>query len=73
MVTLQDIQQLSIPEQILLVEDVWDHIARTVATLECPAWHKTELDQRWERYLQEPNQTVSWQDIQADLRRIKSA
>lgn len=71
MVSLPEIKQLSIPEQILLVEEIWDNIARETSQLELPEWHKAILDKRWENYLKNPDQTVSWEQIQADIHRVK--
>lgn len=71
MVTLQEIQELSIAEQILLVEDIWDNIAQQTDGMEFPDWHKTELDQRWENYVRDPSQTVSWKQIQHDIHKLK--
>ena len=69
MVGLQEIKQLSIPEQILLVEEIWDNITREMSQRELPEWHKAILDKRWENYLKNPGQTVSWEQIQSDIYR----
>lgn len=69
MISLPEIKQLSIPEQILLVEEIWDNIARETSQVELPAWHEAILDTRWENYLKNPGQTVSWEQIQADMHR----
>ena len=42
-----EIEKLSIPEKILLVEELWDSIASDESRIPVPASHKDELDKRW--------------------------
>ena len=46
MIDLQEIKQLSIPEQIFMVEDIWDNIARQTSPIDPPEWHRQELERR---------------------------
>jgi hypothetical protein len=41
---LPEISKLSIPEKILLVEDLWDHISADDSSIPVPESHKAELD-----------------------------
>ena len=42
-----EIEKLSIPEKILLVEELWDSLASDESRIPVPASHKDELDKRW--------------------------
>jgi putative addiction module component (TIGR02574 family) len=56
------------PDQRLkLVEEVWDSLAASPDEVGVPQWHRDELDRR----LADPSEqaNVSWQDVQARLRR----
>ena len=43
---LSRILDLPLPEQLQLVEDLWDHIAASEEPLPVPDWQKDELDRR---------------------------
>ena len=43
---IAELSKLSIPEKILLVEDIWDSIAREETEILVPESHKAELDRR---------------------------
>lgn len=40
---LQELEKLSISERLLLVEELWDSIARCNANVPVPQWQKTCL------------------------------
>jgi putative addiction module component (TIGR02574 family) len=60
---LSDILQLSIPERIQLVEDIWDTIAATPEQLALSEAQKDELDRRIEMYRQDTEAGISWQEL----------
>ncbi|MFX0102050.1 MAG: addiction module protein [Candidatus Hodarchaeota archaeon] len=45
---LPEISKLSIPEKILLVEDIWDSIIPDASEIPVPESHKEELNRRIE-------------------------
>jgi len=47
---IKEIDNLSLSEKLILVEDIWDSIARNNAELPLPEWQKTELDKRYSDY-----------------------
>ena len=57
------IDQLSLAERILLVEEIWDSIAAEAKALEIPQSHKDELDRRLAAYHADPNGGSSWEDV----------
>jgi putative addiction module component (TIGR02574 family) len=53
---------LSLPEKLQLVEDLWDHIAQSPEALPVPDWQKQELDKRKTSYEANPSSGVSWSE-----------
>jgi putative addiction module component (TIGR02574 family) len=67
----REIQKLSIPERILLVEDIWDSIARENEAFELSQTQKDELDKRSRSFRENPSQGRSWQEIKAEFLKNK--
>ncbi|MEW6066777.1 MAG: addiction module protein [Nitrospirota bacterium] len=66
---IPQIEKLSIPEKILLVEDLWDSISSDESAIPVPQSHLTELDKRLARYKAMPGELLSLDELQ---KRIKS-
>ncbi len=45
---IQQIDKLDLSEKLILVEDIWDSIARNNSILPLYDWQKKELDKRYE-------------------------
>jgi putative addiction module component (TIGR02574 family) len=64
--TLQEeISQLSASEKLLLVEDLWDQIAKEsdIQLFPLPDSQRLELDRRYQDFLQNPSEGSSWADV----------
>ncbi len=59
----KQIQKLTIPERILLVEEIWDSIARENEAFKLTKSQKDELEQRSRSFAQ----SRSWEDIKAEF------
>jgi len=68
-IDIPQIEKLSIPEKILLVEDLWDKISSEEAAVPIPESHITELERRLARHKSEPGELLSLDELQ---KRIKS-
>ena len=55
-----EINNLSIPERILLVEEIWDSIAKENEAFELTQSQKEELDRRSESLRKNPMQGRTW-------------
>lgn len=66
---IPEIANLSTPEKILLLEDLWDSIASDEPGVPVPESHERELDRRLMRYRSDPGDLLSLEDLQ---RRIES-
>lgn len=58
---------LSVPEKILRVQDLWDQIARSPAEVQLSREQLEELDRRLAAYDADPGRTIPWEDIRRDL------
>jgi putative addiction module component (TIGR02574 family) len=61
------IDQLSIPERILLVEEIWDSIAATPEEVPLSNAQRAELDRRLAAYEADPQTGSSWEEVNARL------
>jgi len=64
-----DILSLSVPERILLVEDIWDSIAEVPESIPLSARQKAELDSRLQAYRRTPGKGAPWAVV---LKRIRN-
>ena len=61
--TATDALDLSIPERIQLVEDIWDTIAIKADVVELTEEEKKIINERLKAYHQNPNLGSPWQDV----------
>lgn len=62
-ITATDTLDLSVPERIQLVEDIWDTIAVKAESVELTEEDKKIIDKRLEDYHQNPNLGSPWEDV----------
>jgi putative addiction module component (TIGR02574 family) len=60
---------LSAPEKLQLVEDLWDDLAATPEAVPIHQWQREELARRKENLMKHPASGVSWEEAK---RRIRS-
>jgi len=65
--TLKELEMLSVPERVQIVEDLWDSIARSNANLSVLQWQKDELAQRKKSYLQNPDSGETWDQVKRSI------
>jgi putative addiction module component (TIGR02574 family) len=63
-----DLLSLSVPERILLVEDLWDSIAAVPEEVPLSDRQKAELDRRLHAYRRTPGRGSSWEAVLKRLR-----
>jgi len=61
---ISEISQLSIPEKILLLEDLWDSIASHDSDVPLPEGHQAELDRRFKLHIGSPGDLLSLKELQ---------
>jgi putative addiction module component (TIGR02574 family) len=65
---LAQLLDLSLSEKLLLVEDLWDHIAATPDVLPIPEWQKEELAKRKANYEKNPDTGLTWAEAKRTIR-----
>ncbi len=65
------IYQLSIPERIILVEDIWDSISSEEASVSVSGSHEEEIEKRFLRYKSNPENLLSLEQLQERIERRK--
>lgn len=63
------LDQLSVAERILLVEEIWDSIAATPETTLLTDAHKQDLQRRLETYRDDPKAGSPWEEVKARLQK----
>ena len=64
---IPEITQLSIPEKILLAEEIWDSIASEESRISVPQSHLDELDRRQKNYQSAPGILLSLEELQSKI------
>jgi putative addiction module component (TIGR02574 family) len=59
---------LSFPQKLQLVEDLWDRIAESPASIPVPDWQKEELDRREQSILENPVAGIAWDEVKRQIR-----
>jgi putative addiction module component (TIGR02574 family) len=62
-ITVNDTLELSIPERIQLVEDIWDTIALESDSVALTENEKKIIDKRLKAYRKNPNVGSSWEQV----------
>ena len=65
------IANLSTPEKILLVEDLWDNIVSDESNVSVPQSHSNELDRRLKRYKSNRGTLLSLEELRTRVERGK--
>jgi putative addiction module component (TIGR02574 family) len=64
---INEIKNLSVPEKILLVEEIWDSIAADDVYPELPESDLIELEARMNSFHANPKQGRTWNEIKNDF------
>lgn len=65
---LKEIDKLELSEKLILIEDVWDSIARSNAQLPMPEWQKQELKKRYESFNKGDLELHDWETVHKKIR-----
>ncbi len=61
--TIDEIKKLSLSEKILIIEEIWDSIAKDNEYPELTDIQREELNRRIDSYHANPNQGRTWDEI----------
>lgn len=59
---------LSPPEKLQLVQDLWDDLATTPSDVPVHEWQKAELARRKSNLMSKPGSGLSWEDVKKRIR-----
>jgi putative addiction module component (TIGR02574 family) len=62
-ITIDEIKKLSLPEKILIVEEIWDSIAEDDEYPELTEAQRIELNRRIDSYQADPSKGKTWEEI----------
>lgn len=66
-IEVPEISNLSTPEKILFLEDLWDSISLNKEEIAIPESHKAELDRRFKKYLASPGELLTLEELQTRI------
>ena len=67
--SIDEIKQLDITERIILVEEIWDSIAKEQQHISLSEYEKNILDKRLDTLESDMENLLSWDDMKANIRR----
>jgi len=65
---IKEIDKLDLSEKLILVEDIWDSIARSNSELPLSEWQKVELDKRYKEYKSGKLILHEWKEVHEELK-----
>ena len=65
---IKEIDDLGLSEKLILVEDIWNSIARNNAEIPMPEWQKSELDKRYREYKEGKLKLRDWEGVHEEIR-----
>lgn len=68
---IPEITRLSIPEKILLVEELWDTIASDEEEIPVPQSHRDELERRFEKHGMHPGNLLTLDELRGRIAKRK--
>ena len=63
-----DLQQMSIPEKLRLMEDLWRDLSQNEGTVASPLWHGEVLEEREKRLASGQDKLLDWETSKQELR-----
>lgn len=63
------IKQLTVPERLDLISNLWDSIPDSIEELPIPEWHSEELQRRLAAADADPGAAIPWEKVRQRLRK----
>ena len=63
-----DLQQMSVPEKLRLMEDLWRDLSKDERNLASPEWHGAVLAEREKKLASGEDKLVDWETAKRELR-----
>ena len=68
MSTIIPLDQMTTPEKLRLMEELWADLSRNELEFESPLWHEVVLKEREERLRKGEETPIDWDEAKEDLR-----
>ena len=68
-VAIENLEKLSASEKILIVEELWDQLAKVDSSVAIPEWQKEELAKRKDQMQDGEESFYTWPQILAEVQR----
>lgn len=62
------LHEMTLQEKLVLMELLWEDLARTPEVIESPTWHKTTLEARHQRLTQGKSSFQDWETAKVSIR-----
>ncbi|HVR86554.1 MAG TPA: addiction module protein [Planctomycetota bacterium] len=62
------LDKMSVEEKLLTLEQLWEDLARTPATVPSPTWHRDVLEAREKRFTEGRERSNPWEKAKEDIR-----
>jgi putative addiction module component (TIGR02574 family) len=69
---LPQVQALSAREKLQLVDELWLEVAHHLESLDATSEEKQMLDDRWNRFLTNPDSALNLEDFQKRLKALRA-
>ena len=66
---ISEINRLSVPQRLILAQDIWDSIAQESDSLPISDWQKDELEKRYSLFKQGQQGLHDWNEVHKELRK----
>ena len=66
-INIDDIKALTIPERIILVDEIWDSIAADTEAMPLTPEQRDEIDRRIDEWEASPKVGSSWEEVKARI------
>ncbi len=68
MSTIIPLDEMTTPEKLRLMEELWSNLSRNEQEFDSPAWHEVVLKEREERLSKGEETPVDWEKAKEELR-----
>jgi len=68
MIAAVDLQQMSVPEKLRLMEDLWRDLSKNERDIASPEWHRTVLAERERKLASGEDSLLDWETAKRQLR-----
>lgn len=72
MTALEQIQQLPLHDKLMVMEAIWNDLARREDQVEVPEWHKDILDEREGLLREGKARFIEWEEAKREIKEVLS-